>query len=608
MNKGILKDTKKAAGSGRKCLTAFVALWIVMRLAAQSQSPYISKVYDFMPAPGQFVNEMPAYAPGDTQEDMNRKVEETIAGANHNEGMITLGGFGGYIVFGFDHEVTNEPGRYDFRILGNAFYADANPNGDTSREGGSCEPGIVMVSRDVNGNGLPDDPWYELAGSDYHHPATIHNYRITYYKPDENKVRDPDPNYPAINDRTYIRWTTNGHGDGYLFRNIYHTQSYYPRWTGGETLSFEGTKLADNYVDESGKGSYYVQYASHWGYADNHPNADGRSGFNIEWAVDAGGNPVALPGIHFVKVYTAVNQYCGWLGETSTEIAGAEDLHLTGRDAAVPVFVSGITLNRSAASLTAGQTLTLSADVTPANAADRRVTWQSSNAAVASVANGTVMALANGTAVIRAIANDGYYVAECNISVASGGQVDPDPDPGPGTDPDPDPQPGGTKVTGVTLSRTQMEMKPGDMTPLVATVTPSTATNRAVNWSTSAARVAEVTVNGLVLAGEPGTAIITVTTVDGQRTASCTVQVRNASANDDVTADRPQATAAAGILHLVRLDGYDCALFTATGQLISAFRPASPDEYRPCSLTPGIYILTARKQGEEKQIVIKLKF
>jgi hypothetical protein len=39
---------------------------------------------------------------------------------------------------------------------------------------------------------------------------------------------------------------------------------------------------------------------------------------------------VELAGIHFVKVYTGVNQYCGWLGETSTEIMGAEDFHIQG--------------------------------------------------------------------------------------------------------------------------------------------------------------------------------------------------------------------------------------------------------------------------------------
>ncbi len=66
-----------------------------------------------------------------------------------------------------------------------------------------------------------------------------------------------------------------------------------------------------------------------WGYVDNHPNAEAElNGFDIDWAVDADGKPVSLPGIDFVRVYSAINQSCGWLGETSTEISKAADLHL----------------------------------------------------------------------------------------------------------------------------------------------------------------------------------------------------------------------------------------------------------------------------------------
>ena len=296
----------------------------------EGASPYIHKVYEYRPAPGQFVNKLPAYEAGDTQEDMNRKVEECLA--NNNQTMISLGGYGGYVIFGFDHAVQNVAGKYDFKIYGNAFAAASNPNQSETRFGGSCEPGIVMVSYDANNNGLPDDEWYELAGSEYTKPETIKNYRLTYYKPDEKKEKIPMPDYPIINDMTYIKWESNQGDEGYLYRNTFHSQSYYPQWINDETLTFEGTKLADNYVDESGNGSYYVQYAYDWGYADNFPNTSERSNFNIERAVDINGISVHLSAIHFVKVYTGVNQYCGWLGETSTEILGAEDLHLTGKD------------------------------------------------------------------------------------------------------------------------------------------------------------------------------------------------------------------------------------------------------------------------------------
>lgn len=68
------------------------------------KSPYITRVLDFRPAVGQFVNQLPEYKEGDTQEDMNRKVLEAIG--NNKMGMVSLGGFGGYIVVGFDHTIT----------------------------------------------------------------------------------------------------------------------------------------------------------------------------------------------------------------------------------------------------------------------------------------------------------------------------------------------------------------------------------------------------------------------------------------------------------------------------------------------------------------------
>ena len=474
-----------------------------------AQSPYVHRVYDYRPAPGQFVNKLPLYETGDTQADMNRKAEDAIARGNNT--LITLGGYGGYGIFGFDHEVLNLAGRYDFRILGNAFYAAANPNGEASREGGSCEPGIVMVSRDANGNGLPDDTWYELAGSEYNKPATLRNYQITYYRPDENKPRVPHPHEPSVNDSEYVRWTTNGHGNGYLYRNIYHPQPYYPQWIDGETLSFNGTKLTDNYIDESGQGAYYVQYALHWGYADNHPNTDNRAGFDIEWAVDNAGNPVRLPGIHFIKVYTAVNQYCGWLGETSTEISGAEDLHLTGGDVAVPVFVSGITLNRTSVDLQPGASVALTAHITPADASNRNITWRSADDAVATVSNtGLVNAVATGTTLVQAITFDGYYIDSCRVNVRSDS-------PSPGTQP--------VAVTGVTLNRTQLSLSAGEAWTLVATVTPLDATDKTVAWRSSVPDVAEVTSNGTVVALKAGFTTVTATTKEGGYAAYCALTV-----------------------------------------------------------------------------------
>lgn len=292
-----------------------------------AHSRYVTKVHEYRPAPGQFVNNLPQYEEGDTEESMRRKAEESLSGKN--DVLVSLGGFGGYIVLGFDHTIVNVRGKKDFKILANAFYAATNPNPSSPTTGGSVEPGVVMVSFDRNKNGIPDDDWYELAGSEYYKPETIKNYEITYHRPDPNKQATPNLDYEPLIDTTYLLWKDNQNQQGYLDRNVYHLQDYYPKWIKSNQLSFKGTKLANNAVDESGRGVYYVQYAYAWGYVDNHPNEpDDKISFDIDWAVDKNGKSVHLPGVDFIKVYTGVNQKCGWLGETSTEISRVEDLHV----------------------------------------------------------------------------------------------------------------------------------------------------------------------------------------------------------------------------------------------------------------------------------------
>ena len=285
-------------------------------------TPYVTRVFDYRPAVGQFVNELPKYEAGDTQEDMNRKVLEAIG--NNRRGLITLGGFGGYVVVGFDHPVINKEDQHDFRILGNAFE-------------GSAEPGVVMVSADVNKNGLPDDEWYELAGSAHQqqmkepwlekakaagNDIQLHrDYEITYYRPAVE---------PEGEQAEYVRWEDNLNKSGFKAKNAYHSQPYFPQWISDKSLTFRGTCLPQNGVDKSGEGSYFECHSFLYGYADN--VADAASTFDIDWAVNAKGEPVKLATIDFVKIYTGVNQENGWVGECSTEVKGVEDLHVLGED------------------------------------------------------------------------------------------------------------------------------------------------------------------------------------------------------------------------------------------------------------------------------------
>lgn len=323
---GVYHITLNATDNGQHYIRSYQ---VSVSAAPTVCSPYIAEVYDFNPAPGQFINEIPAYVKGNSKADMIAACRKALVGKEKGD-LISLGGFGGAVVFGFDHTVLNIKGRRDFRVLGNAFFAAANPKPNAPR-GGSCEPGIVMVAYDKNHNSKPDDDeWYEIAGSEYANSKTIHDYQITYSRP-TTETHDPDGDGELASIVKYIYWTDNQGHSGYKIKNIYHDQSYYPGWITDAKLLFDGTLLPDNAIDEGSESAHYwVQYCYGYGYVDNVPNNDIDSAIDIDWAVDKNGNKVHLPGIDFVKVYCAMNQECGWLGETSTEVMGAVDLHTAG--------------------------------------------------------------------------------------------------------------------------------------------------------------------------------------------------------------------------------------------------------------------------------------
>ncbi len=269
-------------------------------LATAQNSPYIKAVDEYVPAPGQFVNTMPALTENDTPETAAQKCTEAVAGKKQGE-LITLGAYGGYITFHFDHPLVNVEGDNDFKIYGNAFP-------------GNSEPGIVMVSQDLNENGLPDDEWYELSGSADEDSIgkVVYDYEITYTKNSE----------PV----TAVKWTDNKGNSGEIPRiEPWHPQEYYPLWITEKQLTFKGTRLPNNSYKDPQTG-WFKQNAFRYGYADNLDNEN--SFFNIENAVDKDRKKVKLRSVNFVRVYCAMNQVVGnSVGETSTEFAGAEDLH-----------------------------------------------------------------------------------------------------------------------------------------------------------------------------------------------------------------------------------------------------------------------------------------
>ena len=169
----------------------------------------------------------------------------------------------------------------------------------------------------------------------------------------------------------------------------------------------------------------------------------------------------------------------------------------------VDVNVSGVTLNQSTASLNIGSSLQLTATVAPTNATIKTLVWSSSNTSHATVSsNGLVTGVSRGLATITVITNDGSFEASCAVNIGSF-----------------------VSVTGVRLSLTYTTLTIGYTLQLRATVFPPNATNKQLTWSSSSPCASLNGPPGQVFGESQGTAIITATSVDGSKTATCTVVV-----------------------------------------------------------------------------------
>ena len=168
------------------------------------------------------------------------------------------------------------------------------------------------------------------------------------------------------------------------------------------------------------------------------------------------------------------------------------------------IHAISVSLNKAEDTIVVGNTDTLIATVSPADATNKNVTWSSSNASVASVdSTGKVTAVSVGTADITVTTVDGNKTAVCKVTV-----INPV-----------------VHVISVSLNKTEDTIIVGGTDTLIATINPADASNKNVTWSSSNASVASVDSTGKVTAISVGTAVITVTTVDGNKTASCSVTV-----------------------------------------------------------------------------------
>ena len=192
-----------------------------------------------------------------------------------------------------------------------------------------------------------------------------------------------------------------------------------------------------------------------------------------------------------------------------------------------PVPVTGVTMNKATTNMLVDGTETLSAEVEPSNAANKAVNWSSSNTAVATVSSGGVVtAIAPGTSTIIVTTVDGSYVDSCTVTVSAIT----------------------VSVTGVSLDKTSANIVVSGIVALIPSITPMSATNQNVTWSSSNTTVAAVSNSGVVTGVGVGPATITASTVDGGYVASCNVTVAPYYPNGHVfnvssTAEWNEATA-----------------------------------------------------------------
>ena len=171
------------------------------------------------------------------------------------------------------------------------------------------------------------------------------------------------------------------------------------------------------------------------------------------------------------------------------------------------IHVESITLNKTELRLERLDRYTLTATIKPDNATNKEVKWSTSDDNIVTFFFGDIMAKQAGTAIITATTVDGGLTATCKVTVKEIGAID---------------------VTGISLNKSTTTLFIGKKETLVATITPSNATDKTVTWDSSDPTVASAK-DGEVSALKAGKTTITATSKDGGYTAACEVTVSDQS-------------------------------------------------------------------------------
>ena len=189
-------------------------------------------------------------------------------------------------------------------------------------------------------------------------------------------------------------------------------------------------------------------------------------------------------------------------GAQGTKYSATKDTKLV---VTVITPVTSVSLSNTNLSLYMGESISIHPIITPTLATNQEVIWSSSNPTVAIVSNGKVTAKSVGTSTITVKTVDGNKIATCTITVSN-------------------PPAQIISVESISLNNNNLTLYVGNSKELITTILPSNATNKSINWSSSNPTVATVS-NGTVIAKALGKTTITAVTIDGNKEASCVVNV-----------------------------------------------------------------------------------
>lgn len=303
-----------------------VAIWLLVCGVAAGQTPFASRVIDYSPAPGQWVNDalfnvataaLGGPFPGGLPES-----EDAI--------IVTLGGFGGSITLGFDHRVQDDPLNpfgMDAIVFGNAFWSGGDPNFHWA------ECATIEISLDENDNGLADDVWYLIPGS--HIPNPGEQWRMATWDDDVADVTYPPDLASWIPSGNFGTWTTqayelpvelfgapvvvNPSGDSGV-EGIFGYAEYSP------TLLLGDTDANGSVDDPAIAPEEFYTVPDDPLTVGISPGAGGGDAFDIVWAIDPDTMlPANLPGFDFIRLTTAIDIIAGGFGEKSAEIDAVAD-------------------------------------------------------------------------------------------------------------------------------------------------------------------------------------------------------------------------------------------------------------------------------------------